>query len=48
MDQIIAQQVRRKSQNNKVEDTPRAETDTMAAMLAQSNTTNAVRCCMQD
>jgi hypothetical protein len=48
MDQIVAQQVRRKSQKNKVENTPCAETVAVAAMLALSNTTNAVRCRVQD
>jgi hypothetical protein len=43
MDQIIAQQVRRKSQKNKLKNTPCAETVTGAAMLALLNTTNAVR-----
>ncbi len=47
MDQIVAQQVHRKSPKNKVKNTPRAETVATAAMLL-SNTTNMVRCCVQD
>jgi hypothetical protein len=48
IDQIIAQQVPCNSQKNNVKNTPHAETVAVAAMLALSNTTNAVRCCMQD
>jgi hypothetical protein len=48
MDQIVAQQVHRKSQKNKVENSPHAVTVTAVAMLALSNTTNLVRCFVQD
>jgi hypothetical protein len=44
VDQILAQQVRRQSQKNKVENAPCTETvATAAAMLALSNMTTAVR-----
>ncbi len=44
VDQILAQQVHRESQKNKVDNTPCAETVAVAAaMLALSNRTNAVR-----
>jgi hypothetical protein len=48
MDQIVAQQVCRKSEKKIVENSPRAETVATAAMLALSNTTNTMRCHLQD
>jgi hypothetical protein len=42
MNQILIQQVRRESQKNKSENSPRPETVATAAMLALSNKTTAV------